>query len=342
MPAPVETIVYGRPVAGVDELCADLHRSLLDSRGTPAAGLHLSPEVVPSLIRARLVVQLHRRLVPGPGVAWISRSVMADLQSVLEPVHARYSAILKGGGVKALSELADSHPRDPSGFVHLLVAGNLLDLGVRRQLLRQGIIRSQPETCWVWGYEAGTPPGGNCGVRLWHRSGLPFGIAQFWGGEGAQGRPHFSGDDLSALASLEEPGSSARFATNLLRLRHWGIVRATPALQMSVPLLKYAASDPIWSAVDRLASTLVSDAIQPAVLPLRILARRLAPVQVDCFLQACTRLILVQTVDRLVQSGLLPPFPGTPARSYGFWVWREDSERPLTSSLGTWLERGVV
>ncbi|WP_209466186.1 hypothetical protein [Symbiobacterium terraclitae] len=335
----LEVYLYGRASRAAEALQSELVRVAAEGVH-PAAGLTLDPELAGALVRERLVVRLNGRLVPGPGLVWISAGLREELLQVLQPVQERYLKILEAG-IPLLQESAAADGSGPwEALEHVVVAGLLIDMGVRRHLIGQGLVRQQPRSCWLWAFEGTTLGRHKFGVRLWHDRELPFGIGQLWYG---YSRPHpkFSKADLSALAAVLETGTACDAEANVLRLRARGLIRRDGETHVpAVPVLVCADDRRLWGEIDRLAAEVVREAISPAQTALGVLAKHLPMVPRDSFVQASMRLLMEHVLDAAVDGGLLRPLPVEAPPHYGFWLWREDASRRFTESLGNWMEVG--
>ncbi len=267
-------------------------------------------------------------------MVWVSSHQRDEILAILEPVFVKYQEILTGG-IRNLRQVAETVGLgDWEQIVHMLVAGHLLDLGVGRHLVQQRIIRRQPSFCWLWVFEGTTLAYHKYGVRLWCRPNFKYAIGQLWYNKTHEPYLHFSEEDISAVSALGECDSNAKYAKSFLRLQYYHLIyKDATGYHQSIPVLRYANSDPLWVAIDDLSKCLVHEAIEPVVVPLRNLAQKLPRGQIDCFMHATSRLLLEHCMDRLVTNGVIPPFPKTPPSGFGFWFWyQDDAAYPFSSN----------
>lgn len=279
-------------------------------------------------------------LAPGPGLVVVPRAAERAARRLMSPALERYVAIAGeavGDLERAYAGTAAARRFGWHEVCHALAAGMLLDLAVGSELYRSGRIRRRPWETVVWAFEEvsasnsfgvqwlGAENGGEAGNR---GQAERCGFGQLW--HCAVERPPLAlaASGVRQLSDLAlGAGGDQR---ELLYLRYLKLVeRRRDGFHLRFPAFSVTEFERLMTPLASGAGRLVAEAVEPALAALAADPWWRARQERDACLHAGVRLVLEYGVDRVVDSGRLPPFPrgsDVPA-AWGRWLWME----PATS-----------
>jgi hypothetical protein len=326
----ISLVTYGQLPNGCDlshvmRLC----RALAEQRD-PEREAGLASETLEALRGASLLARGAPAL--GPNAVLLDEPLVEDLVALTRH-HARiYSGVLRDV-LPRLRALSGGPPGDPAAAddsAHVLIAGLILDLGVRGATLARGLLKEQPRAAWVWAFVGGTRTENAFGVTAWpdpERRGV---LAQLWH-EHTRGQAPLDAQDartlLDLLSEREPPapvgvGDARARAASRAKLGYCRMIAAQDGTcVVTIPLLTDATAGALVDELRAVACTLVDRAVVPLLgAAPAVLARHGRHTFGDIHRHAVLRLLLECAADRLIADGLLPAFPARVAPPWGAWL----------------------
>ena len=212
---------------------------------------------------------------------------------------------------------------------HIVVAGLLLDIGVRDELLRSGLIRQQPENFWIWAFENGTCAKSAFGIKVWRGDEELAAVHELW--HCASRRPlqlKVTAADIALLrsVSLFQHGHQASIADvvarqSALKLLFYKFLRLEGgSYRTNLPVLHAPAEQAVKVEIARVARRIVAESVQEAMEGAVQIYRRETDAGVpDLFRHAFARLLLEHAMDQVLEAHLLPEFPLMAGYPWGCW-----------------------
>jgi hypothetical protein len=293
----------------------------------------LSGSVVDALVARSLFERHGDGLRFGTNLAFINAALTEQLLDVARSAAQTYEQILADELVrlKALAQLAKvkGAPLEWVDIAHLIVAGLVIDLAIRGELLAQAVIIEQPDQYWVWAFECGTGGQNAFGVQLWsdETGGVVFG--QLW--QRSLRRRHqlkIDDQDVALLGEISERGSlkarsmSSAQHQRALKLTFYRLLAVEHAeYVLNIPVLGGAQGRALCSEIKRITRPIFSQAVVPAIAEARelYLASGL-PHGAGNYLHAFARLLLECSIDRVLEVALIPAFPELAENNWGAWL----------------------
>jgi hypothetical protein len=327
----ISLVTYGQLPDGCDlphvmQLC----RALVEQRD-PEHEAGLASEALEALRGASLLARGAPAL--GPNAVLLDEPLVDDLVALARH-HARVYFDVLRDVLPRLRVLIGARPGDPAtagdDSEHVLVAGLILDLGVRGATLTRGLLREQPRSVWVWAFVGGTRTQNAFGVTAWpdpERRGV---LAQLWH-EHTRGQAPLDAQDARTLLDLlseQDPpapvgvADSRTRAASRAKLGYCRMIAAQGGTCIvAIPLLTDATAGALVDELRAVAWTLVDRAVVPLLgAAPAVLARHGRHTFGDIHRHAVLRLLLECAADRLIADGLLPAFPARVAPAWGAWL----------------------
>lgn len=303
---------------------AALHEERLESAS-------LSGSVVDALVASSLFERNGDGLRFGKNLAFINAALTKQLLVIAQNAARTYEQIL-ADELANLQTLATSFtvretPAKWNEVAHLIVAGLIIDLGIRDELLAHNVIAEQPDEYWVWAFECGTGTENAFGVQLWTNETAHAVFGQLWHKKlRRRVELKIDGEDVALIREISERGSLK--ATELSQAQHLRAVKLSFYRLLSVERAEYFLNIPvltdtsgkfICAEVKRISRTIFSHAVVPAMAKAQeIFLKSRLPDGV--FQHAFARLLLECSIDRTVKAKLIPPFPEMAENNWAAWL----------------------
>jgi hypothetical protein len=317
---PIQWIAYG----AVNQACRDMFQQLMSQSHKDSTAKFL--EKLDAESRSRIAV------VPA--------AVMAQMTQTALGAACHYSRIISAE-IEDIRRLVrcfrhSGKRLEWTDVAHILVAGLLVDLGVREQLLRSGTIREQPEDFWIWGFEGGTGAHNAFGVRLQESEGNGAVLHELWHCKSQ--RPHrlkIDTCDIRLLKSMSEgrfgdASVSSEDRQRALKLTFYRLSKKQNGTYIAnLPVLAETDAEVVRWETSRIARLLTSQAVLPAMEQAdKVYASEFFASPPDIFRHAFARLLMEHAMDRLVDEKALPAFPLQPDNAWGWWLsWTTHEQR---------------
>lgn len=313
----------------VDDLLNACHAALHAERLETAS---LSGRIVDSLVARSLFERQGDGLRFGTNLAFINAALTKQLLNVARSAAQTYEQILRDEleSLKSVAQLVTVRgaPLEWVDAAHLIIAGFIIDLAVRCELLAQAMIIEQPDEYWVWAFECGTGTQNPFGVQLWSddSGGAVFG--QLWQGHLRRNvQLKMNGQDVALLNEIAErgnlnprSGSSAQHQ-RALKLAYYRLLAVEQReYVLNIPVLEGANGRVICSELKRIARTIFAQAVVPAMTQAREFYLESSLPQGGNYLHAFARLLLECSIDRVLETALIPAFPETADNRWGAWL----------------------
>ena len=325
-----EFLLYGRypgPFSRAELLLAC--RAALNSQGVNSVGLER--RVINSFVEHALFEREGSVIRFGEKLTFVEARLTRRLLDIAGEAARVYAQVLadERASLEALMPMLEVSGPSPRwcDVAHLLVAGLVIDLGVRSELLSQGLIAEQPDDFWVWAFEGGTGTRNAFGVQLWEGGEAVFG--QLWHrGLRRSGELKVDDADVELLRVACESGGLRAAAlpvgqhTRTVKLAFYRLlVKRGGTYVLNVPALVGAGGLAVCAEVRRIARALLARAVAPAM------SEAEGEYRADGFRQvagnhrhAFARLLLERAADEVVAAGLLPAFPDSAPHNWGAWL----------------------
>src|ERR1700752_322928 len=310
------------------ELLNACHAALHAERLETAA---VSVSVVEALVASSLFEFHGNGLRFGRNLAFINAALTKQLLVVAGTAAQMYERILRDE-LRSIRNLASSFtvknlPMEWNETAHLIVAGLIIDLGIRDELLAQALIVEQPDEYWVWAFECGTGTQNAFGVQLWTNENAQAVFGQLW-----HKKLHhrvelkIDGQDVGLLKEIYDRGGikagslSHAEHQRALKLSFYRLLSVDHAQYvLNVPVLSGANGKLICSEVKRIARTIFSEAVVPAMSEAQEIFLESGFPQ-GVFSHAFARLLLECSIDKTLEAELIPPFPETAENNWAAWL----------------------
>ncbi len=269
---------------------------------------------------------------PGPKVVLVPMQAEEQLLRLVEPLLDTYLGIVS----ETVPELRRAWAAGAAaeGFewpevAHAVIAGMFVDLAVGRRLEIAREVREDqgPNALWIFErVSAGNP----FGVQWLRHPGQPYVFSQLWHRRVPRQPPAFSPRLIEQMARLARRDSAGSSPGEMLLLRHLKLVDTRPGAppRFHVPVFGPRDVELLQPPLEKGAERIVREVIEPAF---ELAAghpwwRRTADEAP--YRHAVVRLLLDYITDRMVDSGLLPPFPavGEDGPGWGRWLVLESEE----------------
>lgn len=328
-------ITFGQPPADLNQILQQL--VIVDGR--------LLPLGAPAEARAVELCIVERQgadLLPGQRLAVVPLRL---LEAVMVQVRDALTVQVDWLEQSALPMLAaawlETQPdHDWERVVHSVVAGLFLDLGARQAVLRAGLLDALPEGFYVVAFGGETGAYNAYGVKTWWNMGEPFGVSHLWHRDIPRSATFFP-EDVRALQRIREGTGEAQLdPAALLRLRYFGLV-APHELRPTLPVIRFDPPDRLMQTITRLSDELVALVTRPLLTRLDSLWTNEPTSRRTIYRQAVLRLALEHGADMAISAGLMPPFPKTPAKGWGSWLWEAAEGSEFLAHMHQSVNRGV-
>lgn len=291
----------------------------------------LSDSVVKALVASSLFEVHGDGLRFGRNLAFINAGLTKQLLIVAETAAQTYTRIL-ANELKSLRALASLFsvkgvPMEWKDVAHLIVAGLIIDLGIRDELLAQGVIAEQPDEYWVWAFECGTGTQNAFGVQLWTNETAEAVFGQLWHKKlHRRVQLKIDSEDVALLSDVYERGSIK--ATNLSHAQHQQALKLSFYRLLSVEHADYVLNIPVLSGTNggficaeakRIARAIFSEAVVPAMSEAQQIFLETGLPQ-GVFSHAFARLLLECSIDKTVAAELISAFPQTAENNWASWL----------------------
>lgn len=268
-----------------------------------------------------------------------------ELQEVVAPHFETYLDVVATvvSGLRRTYERCDLRGRWAwPEVVHPLVSGMLMDLFVGWRLHQEGAALAPARAAVVWAFE-GESPRGAFGVQwVGSRRGGPW-LGQLWHGSLRRELPRLTSALLGELARAADSDRAVRYSKDWLYLRHLGLARAEDGgCVLAVPAFGPRDSERLREPLEEGAACLVKETVKPALAAaegLQWWAPRLGDPRIR---HAVLRRILEGAAERVLDAGLVPPFPDVSscAPGWGRWLWVEpDAAAPAAAGAAPGFRR---
>ena len=263
-----------------------------------------------AFINAALTRQL---LVSAGNAARTYEQVLADEQANLRTLAASFTV--------------REAPLSWNDVAHLIVAGLIIDLGIRDELLAQGVIVEQPDEYWVWAFECGTGTQNAFGVQLWTNESAHAVFGQLWHKKlRRRVQLKVDSEDVALLKEISERGSLK--ASELSQAQHLRAVKLSfyrllnverAEYFLNIPVLTRTSGKFICAEVKRIARRIFSHAVVPAMAEAQEIFLE-SGLPDGVFQHAFARLLLECSIDRTLNAKLIPPFPEMAENNWAAWL----------------------
>jgi hypothetical protein len=266
--------------------------------------------------------------VPGPRMVLVPRTIERDFRTQVEPFLDRYVAIVRET-LPALQQVyAGCSPAARVAWpavCHTVVAGMLVDLSVGAQLhLAEGVRKTHGRNV-VWVFESIAARNG-FGVRWNGTPSSHCGVAQMWHVRVKQPRLRLE-PRMAEVLARHACGEPVQSGPDVVYLRYIKLLRGG---EITVPAFLPADTERLLEPLMAGAARIVREAILPALERFRWQDLQSGTDAVEGYRHSAVRLLLEYAIDRVVDAGLIPPFPegeGVPP-AWGTWLWIEPAHRP--------------
>lgn len=294
---------------------------------------YLSGSVVEALVARSLFERHGDGLRFGRNLAFINAALTKQLLIVAGTAAQTYERILADQleSLRALAPLVTVKgvPLEWKEIAHLIVAGLIIDLAIRGELLAQNMITEQPDEYWVWAFECGTGTQNAFGVQLWTNESVDAVFGQLWQ-KRLRRRIQLKIDsqDVALLKEVCERGSLKAASLShaqhqrVLKLRFYRLLHVVHAeYVINIPVLYGTKGRFICSEVKRIARTIFSEAVVPAMSEAQELFLESGlPQGAGNYRHAFARLLLECSIDRTLEAELIPAFPEMAENNWGAWL----------------------
>ena len=279
------------------------------------------------------------RLQTGAKLTCLTSDQESDFHAEAIPLIDLYEGIAQETvpALRACYETCTASQRFPwTDVEHTVVAGLFLDLAIGRQMQLEEKAHQEVGETMVWAFESITASN-SFGVQ-WAATDQRCGLGQLWHSRVKRAR-------LQIAPALVEP--LARFALGDIEAidkPRWQFLRYLKMVsgprdqgELRLPHFLPAEVTALRNVLDPAAREVAHKIAEPACDLLDThLTRRRGSQDAGSFNRfAALRLLLDYATDRLIQTGLLHPFPvGEPTAAWGRWLWIPDLEAPGTVQQG--------
>lgn len=293
----------------------------------------LSDEVIDILVAQSLFERSGRSLAFGRKLTFINQVTTAQLLEIADNVSSTYARIIEDELVKlksftSLIETSDYQP-DWTDVALLIVAGLIIDIGVRREMLSAGVIIEQPDDFWVWAFEGGTGTRNPFGVRMWNAENGSGVFACLW--QKSLRRVSdikIDATDVTLMQYLfDRGGGGAGELMNTqheraVKLAYYGLLaKRGKYYVVNVPVLAGSAGKAVCSEIIRISASILTQAVVPAMSEAEKVFRAAGLTRLtDNYRHAFARLLLECSIDQVVKRGLVPEFPALARNNWGAWL----------------------
>ena len=316
--------LYAFGVVGAEARAAVQHpgvREGLRSFFTAGSPFEADDEAARLANAAGLITREPAPGAPGPRLVLVSRRQSRDLRAGMDRALERYLAIT----TETVAQLQVAYESCTAArrfswreAEHAITAGLFLDLAVGQRLGLAAQLQREQRAHVVWAFEHIESENGY-GVILAEHVGRRAGVVELWHC-GVRRTP--------------------------LRLSERGVALLCEAAERSpaaAPMPVFTAGDTrrLIEVLDAGADRLVTEALDP-ILDLAFALASWRPLHARSSLrQAVARLVLEYGIDRVVDAGVLTPFPAGDAVPvhWGRWVWQEPVASP---PLMPWSARAAA
>jgi hypothetical protein len=331
-PSKVRLILYGAEDAGLRHLMGDqLFIAAINEiarRGRCENGREMLAACERSLDFG-LLQRVDSALVPGPNLVLVDSEAESGLAAALQLDLGVYAGILHEA-LPALRSVYETLPAAQlfgwSEVVHTIVAGFVMDLGVGREVYRQGYgLREDTTRSVLWAF-AGQGPVNPFGVQCQRCAEGDGGLSQLWHRTVTRPRLQATSELVTELLLLANGTLADVSGASWLLLRQQRIVERRPSgFALLIPSFDAAALHHLQQVCDGVAAKIVSQAIVPVLRRCSALYGWTQLDRTPCVQHAALRLILEKATDRLVDAEILASFPtaASVAPSWGRWLWSE-------------------
>lgn len=267
-------------------------------------------------------------------IACISMATGSDLIKLAKRATRNYVTVISEE-LQSLKDIAaefdDSCCRPIwQNMAHIVVAGLLIDVGIRDELLRKGLIRRQPSDFWIWAFENGTCARSAFGLKVWRSDKNTSALHELWS--------HFSqrpvslkitASDISVLQSISLGnviGATAVFneeeRQSILKLLFYKFLRQEEDhYKTNLPVLHASNEQAVKAEIARVAQRIVSGSVQEAMAgAVQIYQSETETDVPDLFRHAFARLLLEHAMDAVLDAHLLAEFPRKAEYPWGCWL----------------------
>jgi hypothetical protein len=296
----------------------------------------LSNEVIDALVAQSLFERSGRSLRFGRKLIFINRITTTQLLSIANKVSQAYARIIGDELIKLKSFIplikTNNYRPDWTDVAHSIVAGLIIDLGVRSEMLSAGIIIEQPDDFWVWTFEGGTGSRNSFGVQVWIAQNSPGVFDHLWHkGMRRVSDLKIDGADVTLMQDIFERRGEGSILTNAqheraVKLAFYGLL-AKPGKEyvVNVPVLAGSAGKAICFEITRISATILTQAVVPAMSEAEKVFRTAGLTRIgDNHRHAFARLLLECSIDQVIERGLVPEFPVLAKNNWGAWLTLND------------------
>lgn len=267
-------------------------------------------------------------------IAFINRSLGAHLIQLARRTAQIYPSILlqESDSLKRLTSdfRCGGEPAAWEDVAPILIAGLVLDIGVRNVLLTAGFIKEQPQDFWIWVFEAGTCARNALGLRIWGGPPPEASLNELW--HHLTQRPYplqISVEDVRLLSSIAARGKECNCSSweasrrrSALKLAFYKLLKKNrDCYILNVPALDSHAQEKVYREATRVARRVVSEGVGASIEIAEALCRSEFYIEsTDIFKHAFARLLLEHAVDCILECHLLEPFPTAADYPWGCWL----------------------
>lgn len=317
----VQWIAYG----AVNQACRDIFQQLTTQNESDSSAEFLA--TLDAQYRARIAV------VPAAVTAQLTRIAIDAAQNYFKIISSEMDAI--HGLARCFRH--SGKQLEWTDLAHIVIAGLLVDLGVREQLLRTATIKEQPDDFWIWGFEGGTGARNSFGIRLQEGEGKGAVFFELW--HCRSKRPQMlkiDTRDIRLLKSMSEgrlgevSDLSSEDQHRAIKLAFYRLCSKTNGTYTAnIPVLAEPGAEAVHGEISRIAGLLTSQAVMPALEEAdKIYALEFSASPADIFRHAFARLLMEHAMDRLIEGNALPAFPLQPDYGWGCWLsWKAHEQR---------------
>ena len=214
-------------------------------------------------------------------------------------------------------------------MAHLVVAGLVIDIGVRSEMLSRKVLVEQPDEFWVWAFEGGTGTRNSFGVQMYSDEQRRAACGQMWHRRLKRATElKIDGADVALLGEIFEQGGvkaaslSGAQQTQVLKLAFYRLLaKRDAAYRLNIPVIAGADGRALHTEVGRIAREIIAQAVVPAMAEADeiYLASGLSRAAGN-YRHAFARLLLECSIDKVVEDELIPAFPETAAHNWRTWL----------------------
>lgn len=266
-------------------------------------------------------------------IACIDATVGGDLIKLARKAARAYSAVISQE-LGALQNLAQEfHHRGRKAtwqdMAHIVVAGLLVDVGIRDELLRNGLIRQQPQDFWIWAFEHGTCAKSAFGLKVWRGENNGASLSELW--YCFSQRPmqlKITAADISLLQVISTGGSTGAALLSgveerqsALKLQFYKFLQHDGGTySVNFPVLHAANEGRVKLEIARIAQRILSESVRQAMEgAVQVYYRETQTEVPDLFRHAFARLLLEHAMDEVLDARLLAEFPRKADYPWGCW-----------------------